>query len=92
MSQVASPVWAGLAAITSFGASTIVGSRIAKIDPRPDSRGTLIPVHHLTKPAADNESKPSAAMAVDEEAWLAAVWHSFGVRPAARSPSSRTTS
>ena len=40
--SAASPVWVGLAATTSFGASTILGSRIVKVEPRPGSLSTVM--------------------------------------------------
>ena len=42
LQRAASPVWVGLAATTSFGASTILGSRIVKVEPRPGSLSTVM--------------------------------------------------
>jgi hypothetical protein len=40
--MLAGLAWAGLAASTSFGSSTILGSRIVKVEPRPSSLSTLM--------------------------------------------------
>src|SRR5262249_4084729 len=70
--DAASPVWAGLATIPSFGASTILGSRIVKLEPRPGSLSTVMspPIvwqkrRLMTRPSP----VPPYLLAVVEDAW-----------------------
>jgi hypothetical protein len=55
-------VWAGLAATTSFGTSTILGGRIVRIEPQPTSLATAMSPHHLTEAPADHETKARATV------------------------------
>ena len=77
-----------LAATASLGASTILGSWIVKVDPRPGSLSTVMSPYHLAKAFADREAEAGAIVfARDGCIGIASVGqrlHKLGLHPCSK--------